>query len=82
MDQQTVQIQLNNTSPTFIDENRQNSALQNNQQCSELTKILIGLAILIVIVALPAFLAVTFPFSSTSIISLLLFIICYFKSTG
>ena len=51
MKQETVQIQLNKTSPDFINENIQNSTLQTNQKCSELTKILIGLAILVIIIA-------------------------------
>ena len=51
MEQQKVKIQLNNTSTNFKNENTLNSTPKANQKCSELTKILIGLAILVVIIA-------------------------------
>ena len=51
MEQQKVKIQLNNTSTNFKNENTLNSTPKANQKCSELTKILIGLAILAVIIA-------------------------------
>ena len=48
---QTVQIKLNNDLKNFNIENTQNSTYKTDQKCSELTKILIGLAILVVIIA-------------------------------
>ena len=51
MEQQKVKIQLNNTSTNFKNENTLNSTPKANQKCAELTKILIGLAILAVIIA-------------------------------
>ena len=51
MEEKTVQIKLNNTLSAINNENKQNSIFQTNQQCSKLTKILIGLGILLLIVA-------------------------------
>ena len=48
---QTVQIKLSNDLKNFNIENTQNSTYKTDQKCSELTKILIGLAILVIIIA-------------------------------
>ena len=49
MDQTTVKIQLNNNIINTNNEKRENTT-QTNQKCSELTKILIAFAILIVLI--------------------------------
>ena len=57
---QTVQIKLNNDLKNFNIENTQNSTYKTDQKCSELTKILIGLAILVIIIAFIFFYALLF----------------------
>ena len=51
MEQKPVRIDLNNTVTNFKIENIQSPQSETNQKCSKLTKILIGLAILLVVIA-------------------------------
>ena len=51
MEQKPVRIDLNNTVTNFKIENVQSPQSEANQKCSKLTKILIGLAILLVVIA-------------------------------